>query len=826
MLLQSGGRIGPYHVVGPLGAGGMGEVYRAHDPRIGRDVAIKILPPHYAADPDRLGRFELEAKTTGALNHPNLLVIFDSGSHEGRPYLVTELLEGETLRERISRGAIPFRKAAEWAAQIADGLAAAHAKGIVHRDVKPENIFLSRDERVKLLDFGLAKLTVVEPLDDEETRIRRTGAGMVLGTPAYMAPEQVRGEAVDEHADMFALGIIVTEMVAGQHPWRRATQAETMTAILNADVDLPASLPPTFARIVERMLARDVASRFQSMKDVAFALRFLSGSNPSGESGATLAPAHQGGDAREFLPLTLRRGRVTNARFTPDGNVAYSAAWEGAPAQIFLATPGRLDAIPVGASGTDLLSVSTAGELAVALDRIVIGGFVTRGTLARTPIAGGAARRIRERVLDADWHPDAKSMAVIRHADDGTFVLEHPIGNALRTSAGWLSNVRFSRNGTRIAFVDHPWFGDDGGSAVVIDLDGRELMCAEHSSSVSGLAWSPDDTEVWIAGERANLGRHIVGYDMTGSQRVIVSIPGQNTLHDVRSDGAMLVTQDAWRREVYTARHGEPAEKNLAWYDWPQLTGLSHDFILIEEQHATPDGESGASFFLRPVDGGPAMHLGNGRGRGISPDGSWVAAATGKTGQLELIPTDIGETRVLRLDEFAGMSWWDWFPDGQRLWVLGAARDRSLISRIVNVDGSGTQPLGPGNLNWPCAISPDGESVMALGADGLPVIHSTRGDAPPAVVPGGRSSDVPIVWSEDGRYVFTHPRGKASLTIERLDVTNGERIAWQEIRPHDAAGIVDIFPIRLTPDGERYAFSYRRCISNLFLVTARAPRGR
>ena len=823
MNLTSGTHLGPYEVIAAIGAGGMGEVYRARDPRIDRDVAIKILPAIFASNPDRLSRFEREAKTTGSLNHPNLLVVFDFGTHEGSPYLVTEYLEGETLRQRLERGTVPVRKAVAWATQIAEGVAAAHEKGIIHRDIKPENVFLSRDERVKLLDFGLAKLLAddVPEGDDGETRARQTDAGTVLGTPGYMAPEQVRGEAIDERADIFALGIVLAELTTGVHPFQRPTRVEMMSAILQSDPALGNAMPEGLAQIIEHMLAKNVASRFQSMGDVGFALRLLSGSHASGETSATVRSARESvAHERDFLSLTLRRGRISNARFADDGAIIYGAAWEGNPVEIFHATAGTLEARSLGIPGADLLSVSTTGDLAVSLGRRFLGGWASIGTLARVRTAGGGApRKLHERVVDADWARDGKGMAIIRQADDSTFILECPIGRPLRISGGWLSSVRFSRDGTRLALIDHPWFGDDAGRPVVIDLEGHEVMAPDEAlSSTSGLAWSPDGDEVWIAGDRPGYGRDILGYDMTGERRTVLSSPGELTLCDVRADGAILMTHDTWRREVYAGSRGEPGLKNLAWYDWPFPTALSADGneVLLEEQRASLQG-SRSPFFLRPVDGGPAIHMGNGRARGISPDGQWIAAETGATGYLELIPTGVGESRLLKVP-CAEPQWWEWFPDGKRLLVLGVAGDQSRLSLAVPTDGSEVTKVGPGNLTWPCAASPDGERIIATGPDDRLMVFPTRGGGDAIPVPGTRRGDWPICWSADANHVYVYPRGTTSLSVDRIDLTTGDRIVWQEIRPTDGAGIVDIFPVWLTADGERYAYSYRRCLSDLYLV--------
>ena len=277
MPLASGRRLGPYEVLGLLGAGGMGEVYRARDPRLGREVAVKVLPEEVAGDPERLQRFEREARAVAALSHPNILTVFDVGTHEGAPYVVTELLEGETLRELLSRRAPTQRQVLFFLAQAAHGLEAAHAKGIVHRDVKPENLFVTTDGRVKLLDFGLAKASAsVTRASGEVTESSPTGAGQVLGTVGYMSPEQVRGLPVDHRTDIFSFGVTAYELLSGKHPFRRETTIATLTAILEETpaelASLSRGVPPALSGIVQRCLAKGREERFRSAHDLALSL--------------------------------------------------------------------------------------------------------------------------------------------------------------------------------------------------------------------------------------------------------------------------------------------------------------------------------------------------------------------------------------------------------------------------------------------------------------------------------------------------------------------------------------------------------------------------
>ncbi len=309
-MLAAGNKLGPYEIVALLGAGGMGEVYRALDPRIGREVAIKVLPAAFSEEADRLRRFEQEARAAGALNHANVLAVFDIGNHQGSPYLVTELLDGETLRDRLNQGGIPRRKAIDFAIQLVEGLAAAHEKGIIHRDLKPENLFLSRDGRLKILDFGLAKLIQPEVTTAESSKLQTAGLqslpGTILGTIGYMAPEQVRGKPADHRSDIFTFGTILYEMLTAKKAFHGETQADTLGAILHQDPpDLSGTVPglqPGLQKIISRCLEKSPEERFQSTRDLGFALEAISGYSESRST--VIAPA-------ETAPIAARRPKTT-----------------------------------------------------------------------------------------------------------------------------------------------------------------------------------------------------------------------------------------------------------------------------------------------------------------------------------------------------------------------------------------------------------------------------------------------------------------------------------------------------------------------------------
>ena len=425
MALTSGTKLGPYEIQSPVGAGGMGEVYRAKDTRLGREVAVKILPESFARDSDRLHRFEQEARAVAALNHPNILAIHDIGQHEGSPFLVSELLEGESLRATLDRGALPQRKTIEYGVQIAHGLAAAHEKGIVHRDLKPENIFVTKDGRIKILDFGLAKLAqkAGAELDGATLTGSHTAVGMVMGTAGYMAPEQVRGEASDPRTDIFAFGAVLYEMLSGARAFRRSTAAETMTAVLNDDPpDLSTSssdstrlVSPTLERIVRRCLEKSPEQRFQSARDLSFALSALSGSEASGAVRAAEASRR-----RPLLPwlaaavalvvvagatwfVARRPGPTTRMQFAlavPDEmNISHMALSRDGSMLVFVA-PEESSALPmlylqrIGTSSVTLLPGTQGASYPFWSPDGAYVAFFANGKLQKMAIAGGTPQAL------------------------------------------------------------------------------------------------------------------------------------------------------------------------------------------------------------------------------------------------------------------------------------------------------------------------------------------------------------------------------------------------------------------------------------------------
>ena len=821
MSVSAGSKLGPYEIIAAIGAGGMGEVYRARDPRIGRDVAIKILPPAFARDPDRLTRFAQEARAAGILNHPNLLTIFDLGTDGDTPFIVSELLEGRTLRERLP---VTQRKAIEYTLQIVAGVAAAHDRGIVHRDLKPENVFVTADDRIKLLDFGLAKILREDgPENASATIAKATDPGTVLGTAEYMSPEQVRGQQVDHRTDIFSLGSILFEMLTGTRPFHRQSSVETMNAILNDDVSFtPGSLNPALERIVLHAVEKNPAQRFQSMRDLAFALETFSG---SGESAAVSSKSKSRRAEKrveralpKFIPVTFRRGFVNTARFARDGSIVYGAAWEDRPLELFASTPGDPQARPLGVVDADVLAVSpTTGELAVSLGRHFMGGWVSSGTLARLSPSGGAPREVVEDMQDADWSADGKNLAIIRRAGQ-LFTIEYPIGKRIYTTPHWISQLRLSPKNDMIAFLDHPIWGDDGGSVAIIDLRGERKVGGGFSKSAAGIAWTPKGDEVWTAGVREDAGRDIIAVSLSGKERTAYAMPGRLTLHDINAAGDALVSADQGRREIMAGRRSTSEERNLSWCDWSFLTDISADGsrIAFVEQASAARGSVGA-IYIRKTDGSPAVHLGDGHARTISPDGKWVAAMCAGPDHLDLLPVGAGESRTIPVRGLEMMVWWEWLPDGRRLLVWGNEPDRGYRVYELAIDGDGTvRPIAPEGVKWPAAISPDGLYAALTSPDNRLMIYPIAGNSDAREAPGSRPGDQALLWGTDGAlYVYQFARVRTA--IERIDLATGERTMWQELKP-DPVGVMSIQPVMVSENLDSYAYSYRRFLSELHVV--------
>lgn len=617
MSQATGSKFGPYEIVAPLGAGGMGEVYRARDPRLGREVAVKILPPGSAGDSEHLRRFEQEARATAALNHPNILAVFDIGSQANAPYIVSELLEGETLRARLVSGPLPVRKAVDYALQIARGLAAAHHHGIFHRDLKPENIFITRDGHVKILDFGLAKLTMPEQaatgLSTEATLDSVTGRGVLLGTLGYMSPEQCRGAAVDARSDLFSFGAVLYEMLSGRRAFRGDTIADTISSILKEeppDFSAGRDVPPLLQRIVHHCLEKDPADRFQSARDIAFALEALpSISSPAASATSSAAPAvttprkswlvpallavigvlvaavtllffqvnATPAEPPSYRQLTFGREFISSARFAPDQRtIIYSSAHIGMQTELFSLAPDSHAPVSLGLIDTNLESISATGEMLLIQKRRDLTRNVKVGLLARAPLTGAAPRPVMSDVVDADWGHD--NQIAVAHYVDGHFRIEYPIGHVLYEPAtGWLTNVRVSPKGGWVAFAEHPTLGDSAGNVVMVDSSGRKRTLSPRQSSIEEVNWAPSGNEVWFTSAQESTKFQLWAADLSGHTRVVDRIPATPTLYDIARDGRVLLGENIFRILAYIRGVGQDRDQDVTIQDWSDASAISPD---------------------------------------------------------------------------------------------------------------------------------------------------------------------------------------------------------------------------------------------------------
>jgi eukaryotic-like serine/threonine-protein kinase len=847
MSLTPGSRLGPYEILAAIGSGGMGEVYRAKDPRLSREVAIKVLPASFSADADRLRRFEQEAKAAGVLNHPNVTAVYDIGTHEGAPYVVQELLEGETLRGVLAGGRLSPRKAIDYSLQIVHGLAAAHEKGIVHRDLKPENIFVTQDGRVKILDFGLAKLTHTEESGQATslpTATQGTEPGVVMGTLGYMSPEQVRGKPADARSDIFSFGAILYEMLSGRRAFRGDSAADTMSAILKEDPpDLSVTnqnVPPGLERIVRHCLEKSPAQRFHSAHDLGFDLEALSSGSAPPSAGVVAAAAPRSwrvplaglalllvGVAIGWLlkrspavsqvrytPVSFRQAALQTALFAPDGHtVVYSESFGGGPYRIFSTQVGSSESRALGLPDGDVLSISKDGELAISIGRRQFLGGV--GTLARVPLAGGAPRQILEGVSFADWAPGGKDLAIARDVA-GKVRIEYPIGKVLYEFAGFLFAIRFSPKGTGIAFISEETNANLS-EVQYVDLQGRVKKLARGLAYARGLAWRPDGEEIWVSAGSTTFDHEIRAVDLAGRSRRVLGEAGDLTIEDFSKDGRVLAGSLTFSGEMRAHGPDDKEETNLTWLDYTWLDSMSADgrTVLFDE---IGTGGKGASFYLRKVGEPSAVRLGEGTGLDLSPDGqSVLSAGAGDTHQLYLVPTGPGQTRSLGRSEI-DVSWGRFLPDGKSIVVKAAAPGQAERLYLRSLASSEWRPISAEGLGaGPIAVSPDGRTVAVPGPEETILLCPTDGGSA-RTAPGSRNHEVPLSFTSDGRGLFVYERAAVPALVYRLDVSTGRRELWKEIAPPDCNGVYRVDLVAIAGDGKYYAYSYGRRLGRLVVV--------
>jgi Tol biopolymer transport system component len=858
MTLTPGARLGVYEVMAPLGAGGMGEVYRARDTRLDRDVALKVLPAEYAGEAERIRRLEHEARAASAQSHANVLAVYDVGTADGLFYVVSELLEGETLRDAMRSGITPER-AVGYAVQIAHGLAAVHAKGVIHRDLKPDNLFLTRDGVVKILDFGLAKqrFAGADAADDQGTLSRGTAPGVLLGTVGYMSPEQARGQPADHRSDIFALGAVLYEMLARRRPFGGDTPAETLTAILRDDppeLSVPGSpIPSALDRIVRRCLEKRPDERFQSAHDVALTLEAVGG-QPSHGGPAAAASVTRGrpallvagglvaalavlgvlgfrlsssrpASAPEFKRLTFRRGIVGTARFAPDGQtILFTARWDGGPPRILVARRDGTETRTLLDEDATLADVSRDGRVALLRElRTELAGLMAVGTLATVDLLGGAPRDVAEGVNEAAWSPDGR-LAVVRLNRKR---LEFPIGHPLLVlpneppPAQYINALRFSPDGKSIA-VNVNDFGRERGELVIVDVAGQ-ARTLWTGGMLRSLAWSPDGREIWIAAGPRYVGiTAIAAIDMKGRERVVLPNATSVELADLAADGTGLLVRSERRFSMVVRAPGEAEERDLSWLDGSIVADLSRDGrrVLFDEFNEG-GGREGATY-VRGTDGSPAVRLTAGLGEALSPDGRWVFWYPRLDGtRASLIPTGAGEPRPVdaaRMIHYR-RSIVRWSADGKEL-VLKAGPTPDAL-RLYAIDGALKGPARaltpPGMATDYFAVAPDGSAVAAGGDTGPPLTVYPIGHGTARRVPGAKPNEQAVYWANDDTLYVTNG-GRFPLAIDALDLATGRRRPWRTLAPADPAGTEKVNEFAIAPEAGAHAYTFNRTLSDVYLV--------
>lgn len=855
MNLDVGTRLGRYEIRSLIGRGGMGVVYSAHDTELNRVVAIKVMPADVSQDPDRLSRFRQEAQALARLNHPNILSILDVGSHEGSFYVVSELLEGETLSQRRESQSLPVRKALEYAVQILRGLAAAHEKGIVHRDLKPDNLFITKDGHVKILDFGLAKLVTSEESDaigSEALTMRpRTAPGVVMGTISYMSPEQVRGRhaEIDHRSDIFSFGLVFYEMLTGKRALEGESSADIISAILNDDppeVKLTNSnLSGILDRVVKRCLEKRPDDRFQSASDVGYAIEALSGMtsadtrviDPKRRRSRKLWPviaglallalvtvggilAGQAFSARplpSYQQLTFRHGTIWSARFAADSHtVIYTTVWGGGADECYSARLEALEARLLELSNAEVLSISSSGEMAVLLNRRRTGFFMGLGTLARMPIMGGAPREILENVVQADWSPDGKELAVVHDVGDRRR-LEYPIGKVLYETTGWIGHPRISPNGNQIAFLDHQIIGDDRGSVAMVDTGGHKRVLSSDWGTEEGLAWWPDGKEVWFTASKSGEAQAIYAVDLSGRERVVTRAPASLMLHDISPDGRVLLTRGGFTTDVIGLGPNETKERDLSWLDSVSIFDLSADGKLFIFSYFGEGSGINYTSYMRKTEGSPAVRLGEGAATSLSADGKWAATVLHSPPQIVILPTGTGQPIAMERGGIDEYSWATWFPDGKRILFTGRESGRPMRCYVQEIgDGAKPRAVTPEGVVG-TRLSPDGKFVVATNNANQTALYPIDGGEPRPLV-GLAAGEKVICWSSDSHSLYVRGAEELPIRVFRLDPISGKKELIKEVMPADRAGLVIAPKILLTPDGRSYVYEMRRNLTTLFLA--------
>ena len=870
MLLTSGTSIGRYQIVEWIGAGGMGEVYRARDTRLDRDVAVKLIPEALAGDASRVRRFEDEARAAGQLNHPNILSVYDVGVHGGRPYIVSELLEGRSLRDALSDGALPWRKAVQCAREVAEGLAAAHDRRIVHRDVKPDNVFLTHDGRVKILDFGIAKLTADEPSVPSRS-VTDTAAGSVIGTAAYMSPEQIRGELLDGRSDLFSVGAILYEMLAGRPAFARATPAETMAAVLKDGPELPDDVAPGLARIVSRCLEKMPESRFQSARDLAFGLDMLSdtggvaapraASSAPGRSRVTLAvaatvlgavaitavwstwgrtsdPPDPFADAK-FTTLTDWEGTEALAEISPDGKfVVFLADKEGQfdiwLTQVGASEPRNLtkEIPPMSAPGAVLRNFGFSGD-GEEIWFSVSGRPGDRKMLM--PMLGGMPRPfLGEHDVTPSWSPDGSRVVYFNNTDGGgdpMFVADRSGADArqiLPPEKGVLHNHNpvWSPDGKWIYFVR----GVEPTTRMdlwrIPSVGGAPERLTDQQSALNYLAAVDPRTLAYVARSDDRSGPWLWALEINTkiARRVSTGLDEYTSISASRDGRRMVATIARPSSSLWTVPIQEPPAEDDAV--------VRHAVTATAPRAAAPRvgrdallylSARGADVGLWRFQDGRALEIWRGQERALSEPPAVsvngeiaLAVQKGETRHLIVMAADGSNVRSvapsLAIEGTPGAGAIDWSPNGK--WIVAGGRDASGPGLFkVALDGTPPIKLVEGHAVNP-VWSPLGNLIVYAGAfvNGQVPLLGVSPDRVPVRLPDLRAREGGYRFLPNGSGIVFLPLIR-SLDFWLMDVATGQQHQLTRLTDHGRLQTFDI-----TPDGKQIVFDRLQENSDIVLI--------
>jgi len=861
MALASGTKLGPYETQALLGAGGMGEVYRALDTRLGREVAIKVLAQHLSAQPELKERFDREARAISSLNHPRICTLHDIGHQNGVDFLVMEYLEGESLADRLKKGVPPLKETLKIGMEVCEALEVAHRAGIIHRDLKPANIMLTRSG-AKLMDFGLAKaaaglgrestnallLSSAKTLDGGSRLSPLTTAGAVLGTIQYMSPEQIEGKPADQRSDLFALGAVLYEMATGKRPFDGKSQISVANAILEKTPE-PISViqpvtPPAFQRVVSTCLEKNPDDRFQSARDVRLELNWVSDTGAQLATNGAVPAAHKVPNIlawgvalifalvaaglfllgnREkpqprFTNVTFREGALQAARFSHDGQtIVYSGEWENQPPQVAVARVGSPESRSLGIPSSTIASVSASDELAVFLGCEQVFLIDCRGTLATMSLAGGAPRSLSEHVAYADWDPGGKQLAISVFSGEGAR-LEFPPGHVLcQQNSGWFGHPRFSPDGSLIAFENHPVNGNDEGALELVDLSGKRTVLVPDDVSLEGIAWSPNGKEVWYAGtSNGGWADTIFAVSLSGKKRNILTMPYLR-LHDIAKDGRVLLSHESWRRQLKGFFPGDKIEHPYSWLDDTEATGISDD------GHSISFTEGGETYYLendymayyRATNGSPAVLLGAGTAA-ISPDGKWLLSTSSKSHKLQLQPLGPGKSRELPTPGLQNFDHPNWSGDGRRIAYEAQTDQNDWNVYEQKIDGGPPGLVKAFARNVFPHLSHDGE-LLALHEEQGGISLHRAGNPQPIAMKGVLESEYPVCFLTGGRSLLVGMTSGNELVLTLVDLASGRRESWKSV-PIEVQTGGEQLAFTVTPDLKYYTYSSPRYTSDLFIV--------